>query len=298
MASTWRVARTLTMVPCIISPVVKSWMNQRTKPSRCDVDTSSLPTGAKRERKISDSAKDEKAFVDDTLKYARPRKPVVPQIGGGCFLEQELKYARAICCLRSPKGAQASGVLVRFRLHDRDRFAILTCHHVIPSQTAPGRECVFWQSSNEGSAHASLQLNPAKLIASNKSLDYALIEVDWHDGLPLPIELTLPRRQVFAGCAVRTMGFVRNMPLRCMYGVVSGTRRNKFYSTSAHEPGLSGAPLFVDGELAGIHTGFIDNTDEASHTHIGAILSNVYRESSDSEEAEDAHATGVSKSDE
>jgi len=222
------------------------------------------------------------------MKYAKPRKPVVPQMGGGCFLEDEMAQVQAVCCLRSPKGAQSSGVLVRFTKDGMQHTAVLTCHHVMPSSNASDRHCFFGHPSSPDVV--GFLLRAEALIASSKELDYAAVAVEWHDGLPAPLEMTLPRRRVFAGCALRMVGFGRNMPLRCMYGIVSGTKRNRFYSTSAHEPGMSGAPLFVDGEFVGIHTGYLESTDEASHTYIGAILSDIHRGSGNGKDVEDSGA--------
>eukprot|EP00401_Gymnodinium_catenatum_P017526 CAMPEP_0117502316 /NCGR_PEP_ID=MMETSP0784-20121206/23750_1 /TAXON_ID=39447 /ORGANISM="" /LENGTH=280 /DNA_ID=CAMNT_0005297595 /DNA_START=208 /DNA_END=1049 /DNA_ORIENTATION=- len=219
------------------------------------------------------------------MKYAKPRKPVVPQMGGGCFLEDEMAQVQAVCCLRSPKGAQSSGVLVRFTKDGMQHTAVLTCHHVMPSSNASDRHCFFGHPSSPDVV--GFLLRAEALIASSKELDYAAVAVEWHDGLPAPLEMTLPRRRVFAGCALRMVGFGRNMPLRCMYGIVSGTKRNRFYSTSAHEPGMSGAPLFVDGEFVGIHTGYLESTDEASHTYIGAILSDIHRGSGNGKDVEE-----------
>lgn len=226
-----------------------------------------------------------KDIDDATMKYAKPKKPVVPQTGGGCFMDSEILQARAICCMKSAKG-QASGVLVRFQWSGTEQTAVLTCHHVVPAKDAPDRDCRFWCPDSQKMVQT--KLISSKLISSSKALDYALVAVEEHPDLPMPLEMTLPRRRVFAGCAIKAVGFARNMPLRCMYGVVTGTKRNKFYSTSSHEPGLSGAPLFVDGELVGIHTGYLESTDEASGTYIGAILSHLYKDPASPEDDEDS----------
>lgn len=248
-----------------------------------------VPTVPQTKKVVMQTTRNEEKEGQDTMKYAKPKRPVVPQMGGGCFMDCEVSQAQAICCLRSDKGAQSSGTLVRFTKDGAEQVALLTCHHVIPSRDAPCRQCSWWNPPSRDGDH--LYVRPENTIVSSKELDYALVGVEWHAGLPTPIDLTLPRRRVFAGCAVRTVGFARNMPLRCMYGVVTGAKRNKFYSTSAHEPGMSGAPVFVDGEFVGIHTGYFEATDEASNTYIGAILSDIFRGSASSKEMVDEAET-------
>jgi len=234
----------------------------------------------------------EKSAESDMMKYAKPRKPVVPQVGGGCFYADEDAQVRSICCLTKAKGNQSTGVLVRLAIHNKDQICILTCHHVLPSQDAEIPKCAFKHllaSTRTASSSGGIILRPDIFFVSDRSLDYSLVGIGWDEqmqekSLPDPILLTLPRRQVFAGCAVRMIGYPRRLSLRCMYGVVTESSGNKFRSSCAHEPGMSGSSLFIDGEFVGIHTGYFESTDDASHTYVGAILSDVMKTLSNNNE--------------
>ncbi|CAE8642710.1 unnamed protein product [Polarella glacialis] len=218
---------------------------------------------------------------EDHMKFAKLRKPVVPQGGGGCFHSDEEKLIRAVCCLTKSNGAQSTGVLVRFAVFGQENVGVLTCNHVLASKESEIPACRFLDNvgaESEGVGAEGFVLRIDLLFVTNKKLDYTLVGIDTSgETAPEPILLTLPRRRVFAGVALRMVGFPRRMPLRCMYGVVTEPTANKFRSTCAHEPGMSGAALFVDGELVGIHTGFFQSTDDASHTYVGAILSDISR---------------------
>merc|ERR1711871_570589 len=88
------------------------------------------------------------------------------------------------------------------------------------------------------------------------------------------------------------IGFGHRMPLRCCYGVVTQTGKRKFRSTCAHDPGMSGSAVYVDGEIVGVHTGYNKVTDEAIHTHIGAVLSDMLLKLSREREGETRESSG------
>lgn len=223
---------------------------------------------------------------DDPDKYAKQTKPVIPQPGGLRLVAEETEQHRAICMLRKSDGRRSTGVLVSLQDNGLTKIGVLTCNHVFPEEFVQVDALFGYTQPGRVTEARRCKLRPEHLFLTSRILDYTLVGIDERclfgseppSPLPKPIVLDLPRRMAFPGVAVRVVGHGRGSALHSAYGVVSAASRNGFNSTCAHEPGMSGAPVFVDGDLAGLHKGYYKGSDQARHTHLSAIIGHASRE--------------------